>query len=73
MNAPIRGHCVEIHDLMISKLYVGRQKDIDFFHAAIQLQLITKEQLVERLNNSPLSDQQRDMIDKAIERGFHHE
>jgi hypothetical protein len=36
----ISGLCLEIHDLIISKLYAGRKKDIDFFHAAVNLNLL---------------------------------
>ena len=67
----IRGHCVEIYDLLISKLYAGRQKDIEFFHAAIHLQIITKEILLERLHMTPISDVHKERIQHAIEGGFH--
>lgn len=66
----IRGHCVEIHDLIISKLCAGRQKDIEFFHAAIKLRLIKQNVLLERLNVTPLSGERKDTIRGYIERGF---
>lgn len=69
----VRGHCLEIHDLMISKLYAGRQKDIEFFHAAIHLQLVKKQILLERLDISPLSGKQKEIIKSYIERGFQDE
>lgn len=69
----IRGHCVEIHDLVISKLYAGRQKDIEFFHAAIKLQLITQEILLERLDVTPISEKRKKIIRNDIERGFRNE
>jgi hypothetical protein len=69
----VRGHCLEIHDLMIAKLYAGRQKDVDFFHAAIHLQLITKSILLERLDKTPLTEELKGIIQGHIERGFHHE
>lgn len=33
----ISGLCLEIHDLIISKLYAAREKDIEFFDAAVSL------------------------------------
>jgi len=66
----ISGLCLEIHDLIISKLYAGRQKDIDFFHAAVKLDLLSIETLKERLNVTPMSDELRLIIEKRIKRGF---
>ena len=66
----IRGHCAEIHDLIISKLYAGRQKDNEFFHAAIKLQLITREILLERLDVTPIPEERQTIIRNDIERGF---
>ena len=66
----ISGLCLEIHDLIISKLYAGRQKDIDFFHAAVKLGLLSIEALKERLNVTPMSDELRLIIEKRMERGF---
>lgn len=66
----IRGHCVEIHDLVISKLYARRQKDIEFFHAAIKLQLIARNMLLERLDVTPISEEHKTIIRNDIERGF---
>ena len=65
----VRGHCLEIHDLMIAKLYAGRQKDIDFFEAAVHLQLITKDILLERLGRSPIGSDRKGIIRGYIERG----
>jgi hypothetical protein len=66
----ISGLCLEIHDLMISKLYAGRDKDIEFFKAAANLNLLSKETLIGRLNKTSMSDERKHLIDKFIERGF---
>jgi len=66
----ISGLCLEIHDLIISKLYAGRKKDIDFFHAAVKLGLLSIETLKERLNVTPMSDELKLIIEKRMERGF---
>ena len=66
----ICGLCLEIHDLMISKLYAGREKDITLFHAAAHLGLLIKETLVERLKMTPMSDEHRQVVEAQIERGY---
>ena len=66
----ISGLCLEIHDLIISKLYAAREKDIEFFHAAIFLRLISKNVLLERLNKTQISEEKRKNIELYIEKGF---
>jgi len=66
----VTGLCLEIHDLMISKLYAGREKDIEFFHAAVNLELMSEETLTRRLNRTPISDECKRVIRKRMERGF---
>jgi len=66
----ISGLCLEIHDLMISKLYAGREKDIEFFKAAVNLGLLSKETLIDRLNKISLPNERRVIIEKHIQRGF---
>jgi len=62
----ISGLCLEIHDLIISKLYAGRKKDIEFFNAAANLGLLSSETLIERLNMTPMSNERRRIIEKRI-------
>lgn len=66
----ITGLCLEIHDLMISKLYAGREKDLKFFNAAVSLNVISKETLIERLNLTEISDRKRHTTEDPINRGF---
>lgn len=66
----ISGLCLEIHDLIISKLYAGRKKDIEFFKAAVNFDLLSKETLIERLNKTPMPDKRRSIIEDHIKRGF---
>jgi hypothetical protein len=40
--------CLEPHDLIISKLFVGREKDLEFATALIRAELVTPELLVAR-------------------------
>ncbi|MFQ5676038.1 MAG: DUF6036 family nucleotidyltransferase [bacterium] len=66
----ISGLCLEIHDLIISKLYAGRKKDIEFFRAAINLGLLSQETLIERMEKTSMSDDRKHLIEDCIKRGF---
>ena len=66
----ISGLCLEIHDLVISKLYAAREKDIDFFHSAVSLRLISRVLLLKRLTDTCISDEIKKLIVKRIEKGF---
>ncbi len=59
----LSGLCREIHDLIVSKLHAGRQKDIEFFQAATNLGLISKGTLTERINRTSISGVRKDMIE----------
>lgn len=66
----ISGLCLEIHDLIISKLFAGRKKDIDFFKAAVNLGLLSRETLIERMSKTSMSDNRKRIIENYIKRGF---
>lgn len=66
----VSGLCLEIHDLIISKLYAGRKKDIEFFEATVNLSLLSKDTLLKRLNKTQISDNHKQLIKERIERGF---
>ena len=66
----ISGLCLEIHDLIISKLYAGREKDAEFFQAAVSLCLISEKILSERLEKTRMSEEKREILRKYIEKGF---
>jgi len=67
----ITGHCLEIHDLLLSKLIAGREKDLEFFHACAILDLVTQTTLLERLQLTELSPSLLEVIEGRIQRGFH--
>lgn len=69
----IRGHCVEIHDLLLAKLSAGRQKDIEFFQAAVALKLVNQTTLLERLTTVALPESRKITIRQHIQGGFPHE
>lgn len=66
----ISGLCLEIHDLIISKLYAGREKDAEFFYAAVKLGLLSKKTLLNRLHKTLMSEERRNVIEREVERGF---
>lgn len=45
---PARGHCLEPHDLVISKLVANRDKDREFAAALLNAGLVSKDTLLER-------------------------
>jgi hypothetical protein len=48
-DGKIIAHCLEIHDVAISKLVAGRDKDFEFLSGAISSGLISASILIERL------------------------
>jgi hypothetical protein len=66
----ISGMCLEIHDLLVSKLYAGRTKDIEFFHAAVAIGLVSHKVLLERLGKTPLDVKSKERIAASIQKGF---
>jgi len=66
----ISGLCLEIHDLIISKLYARRKKDIEFFQAAVNLGLLLRETLTERMNKTSMTADRKHLIEECIKRGF---
>ncbi len=66
----IKGLCLEIHDLMISKLFASRKKDFEFFQAAVNLNLVDKNTLKERLAEAMFEKIDFDRIENLINRGF---
>ena len=66
----ISGLCLEIHDLIISKLYAGRKKDIEFFQAAINLGLVSQETCEKRMNKTSMSDDRKHLLEDHIKKGF---
>ncbi len=64
----ITGLCLEVHDLIISKLYAGRKKDIAFFKAAVNLNLLSDEILIKRLNKTPIDEKQKKRIENLIKK-----
>jgi len=58
--------CMEAHDLVLSKLGAGREKDIDFAKSAAALGLLKHEELLRRLPDVACSDEHRRQITARI-------
>ncbi len=48
----IIGLCLESHDIASSKLYAGREKDIEFVSLMVSYNLIDKDNLLNRIENT---------------------
>lgn len=63
-----RGLCLEIHDLAVSKLIAGREKDLDFFSGLLRHRLILMETIRARLAATALEPDRRDLCRARLER-----
>lgn len=64
------GLCLEVHDLVISKLVAGREKDLDFARAAARHDLVVEKELRDRLSDTVLEDALRKAVSVRITRAF---
>jgi hypothetical protein len=60
------GWCMEAHDLVLSKLGAGREKDLDFARSAAALELVQREELLRRLTDVACSFEHRQLIEARI-------
>src|SRR5205814_9534582 len=64
------GLCLEVHDLAMSKLIAGREKDLGFVRALLRRRFAEKEVLAERLTRTGLPADLRTLCEgrlKALE------
>jgi hypothetical protein len=54
------GLCLEVHDLAVSKLVAGREKDLDFVRALMRHQLAKEGEIQERLASTPIPEDRRE-------------
>jgi len=74
-TVPIRveehtGWCMEIHDLVLSKLGAGREKDFDFARSTAALGLVRRDELIQRLADINCSEEHRKRIVARVEALF---
>jgi hypothetical protein len=55
------GLCLEVHDLAVSKLVAGREKDLDFIGTLLRHRLTKPEIIRDRLIKTPVSPEQREL------------
>lgn len=60
------GHCMEPHDLVLSKLGAGREKDLDFAQAVAKLNLVDQQILLERLKMVQTTKEHTGLIARRI-------
>jgi len=59
------GWCLEPHDLAVSKLAAGREKDLEFVEAMVRGNLVTPTVIRERLANTPALPAERRQLAEA--------
>jgi len=62
------GLCLEIHDLAVSKLIAGREKDLDFVSGLFRHKLARPETVRERLASTPVDDTRRQLCLERLKR-----
>ena len=60
------GLCLEVHDLAVSKLIAGREKDLEFIHALLRRRLVEKGVLAERLTRTELPPDLRTLCEERL-------
>lgn len=67
----VEGLCLEPHDLAISKYVAARGKDLVFTRELAHRGIVSEEQLLSLLDQTPVDEQVRDRIRNQIARDFH--
>jgi hypothetical protein len=62
------GLCLEIHDLAVSKLIAGCEKDLDFVSGLFRHNLARSETVRERLATTPVDDTRRQLCLERLKR-----
>lgn len=62
------GWCLEVHDLVISKLVAGREKDLEFAREAARHRLVDEDVLRQRLAITDVSEELRTLVGGRIAR-----
>ena len=65
--AEYTGWCMEPHDLVLSKLGAGRDKDLEFARDAATLGLVRRDELLARLESVTCTDDHRKQITARVQ------
>ena len=63
----VRGLCLEIHDLWVSKMAAGRAKDLEFCRALVDAELVDRTVARERDNMTDISELLRTALMTQVE------
>lgn len=63
-----KGLCLEIHDLAVSKLVAGREKDMSFLKDLLRHRLAGVESIRERLVSTDLTPDRRELCSRRLDR-----
>ncbi|HLK68964.1 MAG TPA: DUF6036 family nucleotidyltransferase [Bryobacteraceae bacterium] len=66
----VRGSCLEVHDLAISKYAAGREKDLEFTQSLARHTMVNRYTLEQRLAMTLVDDRMRSSILARIRRDF---
>jgi hypothetical protein len=66
----VRGLCLEVHDLVLSKYVASRAKDREFNRSAIRHGLVKRDALLGRLDTTELDPSLRQTLRQQIEADF---
>lgn len=66
----MRGWCLEVHDLAISKHVAGPEKDLNFTAILAAEGMLNQSELTKRLRETPITEETRSHIAARIRRQF---
>ncbi|MES2996405.1 MAG: DUF6036 family nucleotidyltransferase [Verrucomicrobiota bacterium] len=55
----ITGRCLEIHDLAVSKLIAGREKDVEFLRDLVRYGMLDPDVMLERISGMPVVGEEK--------------
>jgi hypothetical protein len=55
------GLCLEVHDLAVSKLVAGREKDLQFVQGLFQHEMADRQTVRERVSSTPMDATERQL------------
>jgi hypothetical protein len=67
-TAGATGWCLEIHDLAVSKLVAGREKDLEFIHALVREKMADATTIRRRLDETEVDSERLEMARLRLDR-----
>lgn len=66
----IKGLCLEVHDLLISKYISGRPKDLDFCQVVVDANLVDQQILLQRCEQTKINSDTQALVKSRILNAF---